>query len=107
LTLAIFGKLASLQIDALRIIGREQMKESKVYDQIMEEGRVESRREDILAAVEIRFGLSAAKEFAPALNTFADRSRLARVHRLAPRYSTQEQFRDRFPQSAKRPQQKR
>jgi hypothetical protein len=96
-TLAIFGRLAYPQIDVLRLVGREQMKESKVYDQIMEEGRVESRREDILAALEIRFGLPAAKEFTSALDTITDNARLARLHRLALRSSSVEEFRDRFP----------
>ena len=83
------------------------MKESKVYDQIVEEGRLESRRENILAAVEIRFGLPAAKEFAPEVIAVTDNNRLARVLRLARRCSTLEQYRDRFPKSAKRPQRKR
>jgi predicted transposase YdaD len=105
-TLAIFGRLAYPQIDVVQLIGREQMKESKVYDQIMEEGRVESRREDILAALEIRFGLPAAREFAPALNAITDSERLARLLRLTLRCSSVEQFRDRFPKSPARPHRK-
>jgi hypothetical protein len=102
-TLAIFGRLAYPEIDVLQLIGREHMKESKVYDQIMEEGRAESRREDIAAALEVRFGLPAAKEFAPALETIMDTARLARLHRLALRCSSLEQFRERFPKSARQP----
>jgi hypothetical protein len=56
--------------------------------------------------LEIRFGLAAAKEFAPAVNAITDNNQLARVHRLALRCSILEQFRDGFRKSARRPQRK-
>jgi hypothetical protein len=79
------------------------MKESEVILEFQEEARVEAARQFILDALEIKFGLPAAKEFAPALNTITDSSRLARVHRVALRCSTLDEFRDRFPKSARRP----
>jgi hypothetical protein len=103
-TLAIFGKLVYPGMDIIGLIGREQMKESKVIEEFQEEARVETRRQDIQEALEIKFGTPAAKEFAPALNAITDSHRLARLHRLALRCSSLEQFRDRFPKSARQPE---
>jgi hypothetical protein len=100
-TLAIFGKLVYPGIDVVSLIGREQMRESKVIEEFQEETRVETRRQAVLEVLEIKFGPPAAKEFAKALNTITDSKRLARLHRLALRCSSIEQFRDRFPKSAK------
>jgi hypothetical protein len=105
-TLAVFGKLVYPGFDVVNFIGRAQMKESKVILEFQEEARVEARREDILAALEIRFGLPAAKEFAPALNAMTDSKRLAGLLRLALRCSTLEQFRERFPRAGRQPHRK-
>lgn len=75
------------------------MKESKVIQEFQEEARVEGARQFILDDLEIKFGAPAAKEFAPALNAITDSDRLARLHRLALRCSSLEEFRERFPKS--------
>lgn len=58
--LALFGKLTHPNFDPLHIIGREAMKESKFYQEILEEGRVEGREEAqrtaVLDALAARFG---------------------------------------------------
>jgi hypothetical protein len=43
--LGIFGKLAHPDIRPFDIIGRERMKESAFYKEIMDEGRMEARKE--------------------------------------------------------------
>ena len=91
-TLAIFGKLAFPNIDVVGLIGREQMKESKV----IEEFQVETAREYILQVLDARFGPRAAAEFAPLLQSVTDTKRLARLNRLAAQATSFEQFRDRF-----------
>jgi hypothetical protein len=54
--LAIFSKLTNPKFDALHVIGREAMKESKFYQEIMEEGEVNARRADVLTVLNARFG---------------------------------------------------
>jgi hypothetical protein len=103
-TLAVFGKLVYPGFDVVNFIGRQLMKESKVIEEFQEEARVEGARQFILDDLEIKFGQSAAKEFAPALNAITTSSELARLHRLALRCSTLEQFRERFPRAKKQPQ---
>lgn len=77
------------------------MKELRVFAEFQEEARAETRRQDIQVVLEIKFGPPAAKEFVPALRAFTDSKRLARVFRLVVRCSSLEQFRDRFPKSAR------
>ena len=91
-TLAIFGKLAYPQMDVAGLIGREEMKESK----IIEEFQVETQREDILKVLDAKFGSSAAAEFAPILTTVTDSERLDRLLRLAAQSPALKRFRDRF-----------
>jgi hypothetical protein len=105
-TLGIFGKIVYPTLDVFQLIGRRQMKESKFYQEIQEEARVEEARQFILDDLEIKFGPPAAKEFAPALNAITDSTRLARLHRLALRSSSLEQFRERFPRSPRQPHRK-
>jgi hypothetical protein len=95
-TLAVFGRLAYPGFDAVNLIGRQQMKESKVILEFQEEARVETRREDVLQVLEARFGRRAAGEFAPFLKTVTEVARLSRLLRLAARASGIDQFRDRF-----------
>jgi hypothetical protein len=94
-TLYIFGKLAYPEVDTLALIGREQMKESRAYQEIMEEGREEGReqgraegvlqtkRADISEAIEVRFGAEAAAEFQETLNSLEDLQQLSHLYRLA------------------------
>jgi hypothetical protein len=82
-TLGIFGRLVYPDLPVLDLIGRQLMKESPAYQEIMDEGRIESLRTAIQTALEIRFGASAAAEFAPALGGITDLDRLTELHRLA------------------------
>jgi len=91
-TLAIFGKLAYPQIDVAGLIGREQMKESK----IIEEFQVETQREAVLKVLDARFGPRAAEEFAPLLTSVTDSERLDRLLRLAAQSPDVKRFRERF-----------
>ncbi len=84
-TLGLFGKLVNPGIDLFHLIGREQMKESKFYQEIMDEGRLEGRREYILEAIQVRFGTEAASSIAGALGPINDSDRLSELHRLAMR----------------------
>lgn len=86
-TLGIFGKLANPNLDVFSLIGREQMKESKFYQEIMEEGREEGRlensRSNIIAVLEDRFGSSAAAKFRKRLEGIADPHQLTELLLLA------------------------
>jgi hypothetical protein len=95
-TLAIFGRLAYPKMDVAGLIGREQMKESKIIEEFQEEARVETRREDILQVLDARFGPDALAEFAPLLGTITDSDHLDRLLRLAAQATGLKQFRDRF-----------
>jgi hypothetical protein len=91
-TLSIFGKMAFPELDVAALIGREQMKDSK----IIEEFQAETGREFVLEDLQIRFGAAAKREFTPAVEAITDTDRLTRLHRLALRCSDLEQFRRRF-----------
>jgi hypothetical protein len=95
-TLAIFGKLAHPGLEVMDLIGREQMKESPIYDEIKEEGRVENARQYILQNLKDRFGPSAVTEFSGRVNAITDTKQLDRLRRLSVRCERLEQFRDRF-----------
>jgi hypothetical protein len=82
-TLAIFGKLAYPGLDVMQLIGREQMRESKFYEEVMEEGRVEERRVALLETLDLRFGPDAAAELTETLRRLSDLKRLAELHRVA------------------------
>jgi hypothetical protein len=95
-TLGIFGKLAYPRIDVLGIIGREQMKESKFYEEVKQEGRLETLRGAVCEVLEVRFGAPSAAEFESLLLNVADVERLSRLHRLAVRCASLTEFRRRF-----------
>ena len=59
------------------------MKESKVYQEIMQEGVVAARRADVAEAITVRFGAEVAAEFQGALQAVDDAERLSELHRLA------------------------
>lgn len=86
--LGIFGRLAMPKIDVLHLIGREQMKESPFYQEILAEGKLETKREDVLEVLQIRFGSQAASEFQGPLDAINDREHLAELHRLAVKCKT-------------------
>jgi hypothetical protein len=92
--LGIFGRLAYPELDTFALIGREQMKESPAYREIMDEGRVEDRRDSILINLEERFGTEAAEQVRPDVQTLEDLARLERVLRLSVRCPDLAAFRE-------------
>jgi predicted transposase YdaD len=92
-TLAIFGKLAQPGFNALEIVGREAMKESKLYQEIQEEARVEARRAAVRDVLEVRFGEEAAAQFQAPLQAIADEKMLSELLRLATRCRRLSEFR--------------
>lgn len=98
-TLAIFGKLAYPRLDVIQLIGREQMRESKLYEEIKAEGREEgwrAQRAQVLETLEFRFGDTAVTEFGPRVNAITDFDKLIRLHRLALRSANLQVFQRRF-----------
>jgi hypothetical protein len=91
-TLAIFGKLAYKQYDFLSLIGREQMKESPLYEEIKDEGRLETGQAYVLAVLEERFGSAAAAPFTDAVHRVSKLAKLDRLLRLASRCDDLEEF---------------
>jgi predicted transposase YdaD len=91
-TLAIFGKLAYRRLDVVNLIGREHMKESPLYEEIKDEGRLETRQADVLAVLEDRFGNDATARFGNAVNSVTNLSRLRRLLRLASRCASVDEF---------------
>jgi hypothetical protein len=81
--LGIFGRLAYPDLDTFALIGREQMKESPAYQEIMDEGSVLTRRADILDNLEARFGPEAAEQVRGDVQAVEDLARLGRLHRLS------------------------
>jgi len=81
-SLGIFGRLAYPGMDALSLIGRDKMKESKAYQEILDEGRADNGRTAVLTVIEERFGKRASASFRPSLNTIDDISQLDRILRL-------------------------
>src|SRR5262245_11687789 len=94
-TLAIFGKLAYPSFQVWDLIGREQMRESKIIEEFQEEARVEMARQYILDELEARFG-SPGPGVATALSAITDSERLNRLHQLALQCTGLKQFRDRL-----------
>src|SRR4051812_6534549 len=67
-TLGIFGKLRDRSLDVLSLIGRELMKDSPFYYDLLEEGEQTGQHKAILQVLQLRFGDEAVEEFTPALN---------------------------------------
>jgi hypothetical protein len=86
-TLANFGRLKLPQTQVLDLIGRQQMIESPMYQEILAEGRTEgqlnTKRDDIHETLAARFGPEAATEFVEALRGIGDLDRLSDLFRLA------------------------
>ena len=100
-TLGLFGKLVAPQSNVFSLIGREAMKESKFYQEIQEEGRVEgrleTRRADIHETLEVRFGSEVAAEFDEVLQGLSDWDELTRLLREAIRCRRPAEFRRLLP----------
>ena len=78
-TLGIFGNMRYPVLNALDLIGREHMRESPFYQEILAEGRAEgelrTRRTAVLEALETRFGAGVVAEFRDVLDTITDAPR--------------------------------
>src|SRR5262249_19638691 len=81
--LGFFGKLRYPGMDTFGLIGREHMRGSSFYEEIANEGRVEAMRADILQALRLRFGATAASEFTDRLNQIQDTAQLEELHARA------------------------
>jgi hypothetical protein len=72
------------------------MRESKIIEEFQAEarleGQIQAHREDILAALDSRFGQEAGAQCAPLLNRITDTKRLTALLRMALRCSRLKQF---------------
>ena len=94
--------------DLFKVSMNELAKASGLYEEILEEGRVEGRaaarvegrlgaqRAAIFDVLQLRFGVEAASEFEEGLRAILDTEKLAELHRLAVRCRTLTQFRRRL-----------
>ena len=82
-SLGIFGKMQYPGLNAFDLIGREQMRESPFYEEILAEGRIEAQRQSIQEALATRFGEEAVAEFQNVLETIAEAPRLSELLRAA------------------------
>jgi hypothetical protein len=82
-TLGIFGKMRYPVLNAFDLIGRELMRESPFYQEILAEGRIEEKRLSILEVLEARLGSGASTEFREALEAITDVARLSELLRAA------------------------
>ena len=84
---SVAGQLVYPRLDVRSIIGREKMKESRFYRDILQEGREEGReegrqealRQALLDALRIQFGEDATAPFEAAVNTIEDTDELRRL----------------------------
>jgi len=91
--LGIFGKLGYPQLDVSGIIGREKMKESKLYQEIMQEGELIQQRADILRILTLRFGDQVAADLTASLEAIGDLDRLGRLLDVAVTGADPDEFR--------------
>jgi len=78
--LGIFGTLSYPNLDVRRIIGREHMRASKFYQEIQEEGAVETSRKYILAVLRARFKDAQLSDVEAALGSLEDLAQLDSLH---------------------------
>lgn len=91
--LALLAQLRYPTADVLGIIGKERMKESPLYDELLAEGCVAQCREDILQIVQLRFGERDAKQCRKLLNGVTDLGDLKELLKQAVVSKRLEQFR--------------
>jgi hypothetical protein len=96
-TLGIFGRLKDRTLDVLSIIGREQMRESPFYQQLVDEGKQIGARDAVLQALRLRFGDEAVAEFEAKVNGLENLDQLSGLHKLAIQSRRLSQFRKGFP----------
>ncbi|MBV9121893.1 MAG: hypothetical protein JO112_00870 [Planctomycetes bacterium] len=92
-----FGQLAFPRVDVETIIGSEKMKESPFLRKVMNIGRIEEKRTDILIILKRRFGDEAAGALAPQLDECTDLKRLKQLLELALDCATLQEFRNALP----------
>jgi len=97
--LGFFGKLKHRTLDVWSFIGREQMKDSAFYQEVMAEGEQVRARKDVLRTLRVRFGEEAAKEFEQAINRVEHLDQLDTLLELALRSRRVSQFRRAFPKT--------
>jgi hypothetical protein len=90
--LGFFGRLAYPDLDPVQIIGRDKMKESPFFEQVMNYGRVENAQKYIIAFIEGRFGKAAAARIADAVHAIDNLPRLDALAMLAARCERAEEF---------------
>jgi hypothetical protein len=91
--LGVFGKLKNRALDVVNIIGREHMRESPLYQEIMLEGEQAEARRSVLQVLEDRFGSKAAMEFKETVNQIDDLEELREILHLATKCGRITQFR--------------
>jgi hypothetical protein len=89
-SLGFFGELAYPRLDVFELIGREQMRQSKLYRELV----AEERQAGILEALEERFGRELAATVAARVTGIKDLSALSRLHHLAIRCTGLEEFQE-------------
>jgi predicted transposase YdaD len=90
--LSVLGALRYSRELIRSLIRREAMKESPIYQEILEEGALQSRRDDIVDALNVRFG-EVPPEITRELAEIADLEILRHLHRLAVRCESIADFR--------------
>jgi hypothetical protein len=68
------------------------MKDSPLYEEIKDEGRMEKAQDAVLLVLEGRFGDEAASQFSGVIRRVANLTRLRRLLRLASRCTTSAEF---------------
>jgi hypothetical protein len=93
-TLGVFGKLAYPHLDPHSLIGRENMRESKFYQEIMAEGELKAKRMDILKLLQIRFGSDSIAHLDVPINALDDLERLSHLFEVAAQCRRLDEFRN-------------
>jgi hypothetical protein len=92
-SLGFFGKLKDRSLDVVSLIGREQMKDSPFYAELLLEGEHIRARKDVLQVLQIRFGDQAAEEFEDIVNRLEHLEQLEALLEIAVKCRRVSQFR--------------
>jgi hypothetical protein len=98
-TLGIFGKLKDRTLDVMSVIGREQMRESPLVQEFVDEGKLEEARRAVLDVLRLRFGEEAVAEFEAGVNRLANLEQLRLLLQFAIQSRRLSQFRKAFPKT--------
>jgi hypothetical protein len=88
-----FGRLAFPRLDVKNLIGSEKMKESPFLREVMNEGRIEVKRADILKVLQRRFGAEVTRALTPRLDDCTNLDQLNQFFDLALDCASVEEFR--------------